>query len=150
MLISIKMAIAQNAPVIPTGRIVRRATGTRIWPNYQFLDHIATVIVSVLVLYAAWEICWPAFCRLIDVGATEHERKKILAVAVDTDGVESVHALRTRYVGPGLFVDLHVLVDPDLSVRHGHDIAGAVKRRLLESPEIVDVLIHIEPAEKGE
>ncbi|MBM4092691.1 MAG: cation transporter [Planctomycetes bacterium] len=121
---------------------------TRIWPGWWFLDHIATVIVAVLILAAAWQICWPAFSRLIDVGAAGHERQKILSLAESTEGVRSVHGLRTRYMGTGLFVDLHVLVDPELSVRRGHDIARAVKARLLTSgPDIVDVLVHIEPSD---
>jgi cation diffusion facilitator family transporter len=118
----------------------------RIWPEWGFLDHVATVIVSVLILYAAWEISGPAFRHLIDAGATRKERENIVAIALNTEGVTSIHALRTRHVGPGLQVDLHVMVDGNLSVRQGHDIAGAVKRRLIKGgPNIVDVLVHIEP-----
>jgi cation diffusion facilitator family transporter len=120
--------------------------GARIWPAWGFLDLVATVIVSVLILYAAWEISAPAFRHLVDAGASRKERDRILDIALGTDGVSSIHALRTRYVGPGLQVDLHVLVDGNLSVRGGHDIASAVKRRLIEGgPDIVDVLVHIEP-----
>lgn len=122
--------------------------GTRIWPGWGLLDQVATVIVSVLILYAAWEISAPAFRHLIDAGATRKERENIVAIALNTEGVTSIHALRTRYVGPGLQVDLHVMVDGNLSVRQGHDIAGAVKRRLKEAgPNIVDVLVHVEPDE---
>jgi cation diffusion facilitator family transporter len=119
---------------------------TRIWPGWGFLDQVATVIVSVLILYAAWEISGPALRHLIDAGATRKERENIVAIALNTEGVTSIHALRTRYVGPGLQVDLHVMVDGNLSVRQGHDIAGAVKRRLIAGgPNIVDVLVHTEP-----
>ncbi|NLE36557.1 MAG: cation-efflux pump, partial [Pirellulaceae bacterium] len=70
----------------------------------------------------------------------------ILELARRTEGVGAVHALRTRYLGPGLQIDLHVQVDPNLTVRAGHDIAGAVKRRLLDQgPDVVDVLVHLEP-----
>ena len=122
--------------------------GTRIRPEWGFLDHIATVVVSVLILHAAWKIARPALSQLIDAGATVKERDRILSIASNTKGVEAVHALRTRYVGPSLHVDLHVLVDPELTVREGHAIAGAVKQRLLkEGPEIIDVLVHLEPFE---
>jgi len=120
--------------------------GTRLWPSWGFLDHIAAVIVCVLILHAAWKIAWPAVRQLSDVGAADEQRRAILKMAMETEGVRSVHALRTRYLGPGLQIDLHVLVDPDLTVREGHDIAGAVKRRLLaEGPEVLDVLVHVEP-----
>jgi cation diffusion facilitator family transporter len=120
--------------------------GGRIWPAWGFLDLVATVIVSVLILYAAWEISEPAFRQLVDAGASQKERDNIVAIALHTEGVISIHALRTRYVGPGLQVDLHVMVDDNLSVRQGHNIAGAVKHRLIEGgPNIVDVLVHVEP-----
>jgi len=118
----------------------------RIWPEWGFLDRVATVVVAVLILYAAWRIVWPALGQLIDAGATEEHRRAIVEVALSTEGVRSIHALRTRHIGPGLQIDLHVLVDPELTVRQGHNIAGAVKRRLLEQgPEVVDVLVHVEP-----
>ena len=120
---------------------------TRLWPAWGMLDHIAAVIVCVLIVHAAWKISWPALRELSDVGATSESRRVISEIAQQTEGVQSIHALRTRYLGPGLQVDLHVLVDPKLTVVEGHEIAGAVKRRLLdEGPDVLDVLIHIEPA----
>ena len=122
--------------------------GTWVWPRWGFLDHIATVIVSVFILHAAWKVSWPALSQLVDTGATRREQERILAISSNTDGVKAVHALRTRYLGPGLQVDLHVLVDPGLTVREGHGIAGAVKECLLtQGPDIVDVLVHVEPYE---
>jgi len=122
--------------------------GTHIAPDWWYLDHIATVIVSVLILYAAWQTAIPAFRQLVDAGAAEQERKEILSIVLAVDGVRSVHALRTRTIGPGYQADLHVLVDPKLTVREGHDIASAVKHRLLEQgPSVIDVLVHIEPFE---
>ncbi len=120
--------------------------GTRIWPDWVFLDHIATVIVAVLILHAAWNITMPGLRELADVGAARDERETMIRLALETRGVRAIHELRTRYVGPGLQVDLHVLVDPELTVREGHGIAGEVKERLLhEGPDIVDVLVHVEP-----
>jgi len=120
--------------------------GTHVWPDWGFLDHIGAVIVSALILHAAWEITWPALRELIDAGASEEDRRAMLDLALQTEGVESVHKLRTRSIGPGLQVDLHVLVEPELSVREGHDIAGVVKHRLLEDgPNVIDVLVHVEP-----
>jgi cation diffusion facilitator family transporter len=120
--------------------------GTWIWPTWGFLDQIAAVIVSVLILHAAWEIVSPALRELIDAGATEQERRAMNELALKTEGVEAVHKLRTRSIGPGLQVDLHVLVLPELSVREGHAIAGVVKERLLEhGPNVIDVLVHVEP-----
>ncbi|MHC4201656.1 MAG: cation transporter dimerization domain-containing protein [Planctomycetota bacterium] len=63
-----------------------------------------------------------------------------------TEGVKLVHAIRTRYVGSGLVCDLHVKVDPEATVRQGHDVTERVKARLLaEGPEVLDVVVHLEP-----
>jgi cation diffusion facilitator family transporter len=123
---------------------------TRIWPSWGVLDHIAAVIVCMLIVYASWQISWPALRQLSDVGVADEQRDTLLALATSTQGVRAVHALRTRYLGPGLQIDLHVQVDPELTVREGHAIAGAVKHRLLdEGPEVVDVLVHLEPLPDG-
>jgi len=124
--------------------------GAAINPTWSFLDHVGAVIVSLFILHAAGRIIRPALRQLVDVGASRQQRERIRTIALETDGVSRVHALRTRYIGPGLQVDLHVLVDPAMSVRRGHDIAEAVERRLLDGqPDVVDVLVHIEPDEDG-
>jgi cation diffusion facilitator family transporter len=122
-----------------------------LWSGIGFLDHFAAMLVSILIIQAAWQITAPALNQLIDTGADEDSREEILAIALNTDGVKSVHALRTRHIGPGLGVDLHVLVDPNLNIRDGHIIAGRVKERLLTlGPDVIDVLVHIEPFEPPE
>lgn len=122
--------------------------GTKIHPSWTFLDHIGAVVVSLLILQAAWKIIWPALRQLSDAGASLAEQKELYSLVMAIDGVKDVHALRTRNIGTGLQVDLHLQVDPNLSVREGHVMAGIVKSRLLaEGEDVVDVLIHIEPYE---
>lgn len=122
--------------------------GTKIQPAWVFLDQVGAVIVSVLILHVAFTITFRALRQLTDAAAGEQEKRTIDLLASATEGVQTIHKIRTRHIGPGLQVDLHVMVDPQLSVREGHAIAGAVKRRLLgDGPDVVDVLVHIEPFE---
>ncbi len=115
-------------------------------PSWSFLDNVGAVLVSAFILHAAWKIGWPAMRQMVDTGASEKVRRHIRSIATETDGVEAVHAIRTRYLGSGIQVDLHVLVAPDLTVRRGHEISGAVKHRLLASgPDVLDVIVHLEP-----
>lgn len=123
--------------------------GEHLFPKLTMLDSVAAILVAALVIRAAWKISWPAIVQLCDGGVTEERRQAIRKTALETPGARDVHALRTRYVGPDLQVDLHVLVDPELSVREGHDIARAMRKRIREiHPDVYDVLIHIEPEEK--
>jgi cation diffusion facilitator family transporter len=125
--------------------------GARLIPKWQFLDHVGAVVVSVFILQAAWSVTWPALKQLVDAGAPRSECERLRQIALATPGVKVVHALRTRYIGSELQTDLHILVDPDLSVREGHDIAEDVKRRILaQGPDVVDVTVHVEPVGDGE
>lgn len=123
--------------------------GAQIRPSWTFLDHVAALLVALMIMQATWRIVAPALYQLSDAGVSEIEHKALDVLARDTGGVRSVHGLRTRRLGPGLYVDLHVLVDPHLTVHEGHEIARAVKQRLLcEGEDVVDVLVHIEPFEE--
>jgi cation diffusion facilitator family transporter len=120
-------------------------------PDWAFLDQVGASVVSLFIFHAAYKIGRPAFDKLIDRGAPERELQKIRTIAKSVVGVEDVHAVRTRYVGSlNLAVDLHVMVAPDLSVYDGHEIAKAVRSRLMsEGPDVFDVIVHIEPEEDG-
>lgn len=121
---------------------------SRLHPEWVYLDPVAAIVVSVLLLHASWKITWPALRYLIDAGASAEETAALRATIETTEGVKSLHNLRTRHIGSGLQLDVHVLVDPALSVREGHRIATNVKKRLLNNDDgVVDVLVHIEPFE---
>lgn len=117
-------------------------------PSWSFLDEVAAVVVALLILHAAWRIGWPALGQLIDTGVSAKERERIEATAKSVQAVRDIHALRTRYIGSGIGVDLHVLVDAEMTVSAGHDVASEVKHRLLaDGGHVVDVVVHVEPYE---
>jgi cation diffusion facilitator family transporter len=117
-------------------------------PAWFFVDHIGALIISVFILKVSWDIMSPALAELADRGASLRERIQIERIAMGVNGVKDVHAIRTRKCGESLYVDLHVLVDPEISVRLGHNISEKVKQTLLkEGPRILDVVTHLEPDE---
>jgi cation diffusion facilitator family transporter len=116
--------------------------------EWIFIDHVGAVVVSLFILRAAWRIVKPALGELVDVGASPKEMEEIREVAMRTEGVLEVHQVRTRYSGSSLQVDLHIRVDAEMSVREGHEISEAVRRRLMaEGPGVLDVVVHLEPHE---
>ncbi|MCG2726146.1 MAG: cation diffusion facilitator family transporter [Elusimicrobia bacterium] len=128
---------------IPVAIAVAAAT---LNENWIFLDHIGAIVVSIFILSAAWKIMQPAIAELFDAGAFEHHKKEIQNIILNTSGVKSIHKLRTRRVGSGLYLDVHIQVAPAMSILDGHEISGLVKRKLLnEGPDVIDVIIHIEP-----
>ncbi len=118
----------------------------RISPKWALMDHVGAIIVSLFIFHAAWKIIKGALTNLLDKGVPKETRTRIDHIARSVTGVTSVHAIRTRMMGPGIYLDLHVLVDGDLSVRQGHAISESVKQALLhEGPEILDAVVHLEP-----
>jgi cation diffusion facilitator family transporter len=110
------------------------------------VDRVGAVLVCLLILQASWRILQPAVNQLIDAAAPVSTRRRIEELALEVDGVEDAHAVRTRYVGSDLAVDLHVEVDGGLSVGEGHAIAVAVRQKLVDDgPDITDALVQIEP-----
>ncbi|MEE4273387.1 MAG: cation diffusion facilitator family transporter [Thermoanaerobaculales bacterium] len=110
------------------------------------VDRIGALVVAVFILHAALRIVRPALDQLVDTGAPKDQRRHLEKLALEVEGVEDAHALRTRYVGPELAVDLHVEVEPELSVAEGFEIARRVKRELKDrGPGVADVVVQIEP-----
>ena len=61
-----------------------------------------------------------------------------------------VHDIRTRYISSSIQVDLHIVVNGLITVRQGHDIADAVKARIIDRiPEVLDVIVHVDPPERA-
>jgi len=121
-----------------------------VFPAYAWVDRLGALVVCVFILSAAWGIFHPALQQLVDAGAPPDVRDRIGTMALEVEGVVAAHALRTRYVGPKVAVDLHLEVDGNLTVTQGFAIARSVKEHLLANgPSVGDVVIQVEPV-KGE
>lgn len=115
-------------------------------PSWSFLDHVATVAVSLFIFQAAWVIVSQPFHDLLEKGADARIIEGIRRLACSLPAVKGVHKIRSRSISCAYFVDLHIQLDPAMNVEEGHQIAGHVKNLLLNSDlGVVDVLIHIEP-----
>jgi len=116
--------------------------------RFAVVDQIGALVVAVFVLHAAFRIIRPALEELVDAGAPKAHRKELERLALEVEGVRAAHALRTRYIGSELAVDVHVEVDADLSVADGFAIASKVKKDLLQrGRDVADVVVQIEPHE---
>ncbi|WP_243448416.1 cation diffusion facilitator family transporter [Candidatus Thiosymbion oneisti] len=111
-----------------------------------YLDAIAAVVIAVMIAHIAWELGHRSIRELVDTGL-EAERLAAIEKTIDSvGGVRNIHMLRTRRHGWQASVDVHILVDPRLSVSEGHLIALLVEDRLKSQiDEITDVTVHIDP-----
>lgn len=107
-------------------------------------DPIVALLVTVAIVYTAWGVFKHASATLSD--SARIPVANIGAVAMAVPGVLGCHSIRTRGSEAEVLVDLHVQVDPNVSVARGHDIAEHVERALAEHySEVVDVIAHLEP-----
>jgi cation diffusion facilitator family transporter len=134
------------------------AVAVAMWiPSLAVVDLLGAILVAAFIVYAAWSICLSAVRVLMDSGAGQDTQSRLLEYCRQVEGVKGVHALRTRYLGQGLYVDMHVGVDAELTVREGNVIAHRVEDALCTPEaaayigvEILNVLVHIDPSRPEE
>ncbi len=115
--------------------------------GFALADAIAGAVVGIFVAKAGLDIIRESTQTLID--RTQVASPKILEIAHTVPGVVECHNVRTRGTKDSIFVDMHCLVNPDLSVAEAHGIAHKVESEIKgKFPEIVDVVVHIEPSKK--
>lgn len=111
-----------------------------------YLDAIAAVVVALMIAKIAWDLGWGATKELVDTGLDDDRLAAISDTIRAVGGVRDIHLLRTRRHGGQASADVHVLVDPTVSVSEGHMISVLVEQRLKrEIDEITDVTVHIDP-----
>jgi len=116
--------------------------------GYETADDWAALLASVFILYNSYLIFRPALGEIMDENLNEDMIIQVRNIAKEVDGVLDTEKCFVRKTGLKYFVDLHITVDSEISVKCGHDIAHNVKDKLkLEIPELENVLIHIEPKE---
>ena len=114
--------------------------------GYPYLDAVAAIAVAVMIAKIGIDLIRASSKELIDTALEPKVVDAIRKEIVDVDGVRALHMLRSRRSGSDALVDLHVQVDPRISVSEGHQIGDTVRRRLLERvDEVTDVTVHIDP-----
>lgn len=113
----------------------------------KYFDNIIAIMVVIFIVRAAISIIREAFNVLSDKKVIE--AKKIAEVVYSFKEVKDVHAIKSRGFRDDPFIDLHICVDPHMSVEQGHNLHHRIEKKIRENLlENADVNIHIEPYEK--
>lgn len=113
--------------------------------GFPILDAITTLIIALFIAYAAYEIIRDASHTLCDEMVIK-DTGKIECVVLGVDGVKVCHKIRSRGRKDDINLDLHVHLDPKLSLERTHQISHEIERKLKENfSEISDVIVHVEP-----
>ncbi len=116
--------------------------------GFESADDWAALFASGFILYNCYLIARPAFGEAMDEHTHDDLINEIRIFSKTVEGVIDTEKCFVRKSGMKYHVDLHITVNKDLSVKEGHDISHDLKNKLLkEMPEILNILIHIEPSE---
>lgn len=116
--------------------------------GYESADDWAALFASGFIIYNAYLIFRPALGEIMDEHLHDDVIEEIRSIAGRVEGVVGTEKCYVRKAGISFHVDLHLIVDGEISVRDGHDIAHNLKNEIQQQlPEISDVLIHVEPDE---
>ncbi|KXK37227.1 MAG: Ferrous-iron efflux pump FieF [Candidatus Hinthialibacteria bacterium OLB16] len=117
-------------------------------PGYEAADDWAALLASGIIILNAIRLFRPALAEVMDAAPGNGMEQQVRDAALAVRGVTGLDVCNVRKMGLHYYVDLHVLVDGDLPVRDGHEIAHRVKDAIRKAqPRIHDILIHIEPTE---
>jgi cation diffusion facilitator family transporter len=114
--------------------------------GFPWLDAAGAIAVALMIAKIGWDLLWKSLQELIDTALEPEDVEEIRLKIMGVDGVRACHMLRTRRSGSDSLVDVHILVDPSLSVSEGHQIGERVRARLIGDVEhVADVTVHIDP-----
>jgi cation diffusion facilitator family transporter len=115
-------------------------------PGWEGADDWAALVAAGVITISALRLLGPAVAEITDTAPRHEINDHVCGVARGIAGVIDVEKCLVRKMGLDYYVDMHVIVNPELTVREGHDIAHSVKDAVRQAnPRIADVLVHIEP-----
>lgn len=114
--------------------------------GYESADDWAALFASGFILYNSYMIFRPALGEIMDEHLNDDLIDEIRKVSYQVEGIKDTEKCFIRKAGMKYHVDLHAIVDANISVKEGHDLAHKLKDSLRqEIPELGHVLIHVEP-----
>jgi len=140
-------ALSSIAVLAGVGTALMAGTLQMGWLVYA--DPAAGILIAGMILKMAWDIGYEAVHKTLDHTLHKEDTETMRKKVIEIDGVKSIDSFRAREHGHYIIVDIKISVLADLSVEEGHAISKKVKDELLKIENIEDVLVHVNPYEKG-
>jgi len=118
--------------------------------GFQRFDSVVAILVALLIIKEAWELCYNGVEFLLDVKLSDEEEQEIIDIikkVIEEKDIPSLnyHKLKTRKSGNQRHIDFHITLDPDLTVRDSHEIVGSFKKAMNDKFNNTRVNIHVDP-----
>lgn len=124
--------------------------GLAAWMGLGSFDAVAALIVAALLLWGAVSVFREASAQLMDRELSDEARAQIVKLMTKDARLTDVHQLRTRASGPFVHIQMHVDLDPELTLETAHQVIVAAEKRVLEAFPSADIIIHADPRGRAE
>jgi cation diffusion facilitator family transporter len=109
-------------------------------------DQVAAIAVGLMIIWVGIRVVGDSLRELTESAVDSDTIEHIKHIINDNSSIRQWHKLRTRTIGREVFLDLHILVDPDLSIADAHQISENLEKALDEQiNRPVNITVHIEP-----
>jgi ferrous-iron efflux pump FieF len=115
--------------------------------GWTWADPVFAIAVAIYIFYSAYQIGFEAFQQLMDRELPDEILKQIQTTALNHPAVKGTHELRTRQSGQTRFVQLHLELDENLSLKQAHEIADEVEKEIKTFIHGAEVIIHQDPSD---
>jgi ferrous-iron efflux pump FieF len=143
------LAVSADRAHYTTDLVTNIAVGVGIWLSSRLgqpmIDLAVAVGVALYLAVGAWSIGRHSIDVLMDRELPAGERQKILEIVRRHPGVRNVHDLRTRSSGLHQFIQLHLVLHPNMSLGRAHVISDSVETSIREAFPQAEVIVHIDP-----
>lgn len=114
--------------------------------GYSYGDQIAAIAVGLMIIMVGTKVISGCLNELTERSVDQRTVEKIQSIIESENRILAWHKLRTRSLGREIFIDLHIMVDPELKITEAHSIADSLEHSLHEQiAQPVNVMVHVEP-----
>jgi ferrous-iron efflux pump FieF len=114
--------------------------------GWVLADPIIALLVALVLVVTAWGVFRQSFDQLMDRELPDADREKIVSIVRDHEEVSALHELKTRQSGGAVFIQVHLELDPDMSLAKAHAISDKVEKAICAAFPHAEVIIHQDPA----
>ena len=141
---------AHYASDLASNVIALAGIGASAWLGFNSLDAWAALAVAALLLWGAVSVFREASGQLMDHELSDEARAWIVRLMTEDPRLTDVHQLRTRASGPYVHMQMHVDLDPELTLEAAHQVIVAAEKRVLAAFPAADIIIHADPRGRAE
>jgi len=114
--------------------------------RFRAADRVGAIVIGLIILFLSMRVVRRTVEQLLDTMPEPEKMDEIRRVALNVPGALGIEKCFARRTGLQYHADLHLEVDPDMTVRESHEIATRVRVAIRETlPWVADVLVHVEP-----